>query len=104
MKELNPGRELDALVAEKVLGKPRVDGLIKPPDDISYGVPAYSTDIAAAWEVVEYLEKKGFSYLLSNGIRHQRSEMRILFRERRLLRGSFALHAPRHLPRSAESG
>lgn len=38
MTTLKPGRELDALVAEKVMG-----GELRP----------YSTDISAAWEVVE---------------------------------------------------
>ena len=43
---MNPGRELDALVAEKVMGiGPR--GLAFP--------KKYSTDIAAAWEAVETL-------------------------------------------------
>ena len=55
------GRELDALVAEKVMGfiklpfpglpkyqKPTKDGVVP-----LYYVPNFSTDISAAWEVVE---------------------------------------------------
>lgn len=44
------GREMDALVAEKVMG-------LKPPWPIlafyEPSPPAYSTDIAAAWEVLD---------------------------------------------------
>lgn len=52
-----PGRELDALIAEKVMG-------LRCPDWISCGrgrgawehsLKHYSTDISAAWEVVEKL-------------------------------------------------
>ncbi len=67
MTELKPGRELDALVAEKVMGE-------KPPEGSHYEgggdwttfrwiqdwacetrhwPPQYSTNISAAWEVVE---------------------------------------------------
>jgi len=42
---MKPGRELDALIAEKVMGWSW--GII---GDL---IPAYSTDISAAWEVVE---------------------------------------------------
>lgn len=60
--ELPAGRELDILVAEKVMGyehfvdeadgtdRLRGNGIIMP-----IHLPAYSTDIAAAWEVVEKL-------------------------------------------------
>ncbi len=44
--ELKAGRELDALVAEKVMGD-------LPPR--GYSIPDYSTSISAAWEVVEKL-------------------------------------------------
>lgn len=73
---MNPGRELDALIAEKVMGFKDVhfkvcstfgldtsDWHMTPdaryPYAIARGctlqVPHYSTDIAAAWEVVEKL-------------------------------------------------
>ena len=44
--EMPAGRELDALVAEKVMGWDHYPSKHEI-------VPAYSTDIAAAWEVVE---------------------------------------------------
>ena len=60
------GREMDALVAEKVMGfiklqfpglpkyqKPTKDGVVP-----LYYVPNFSTDISAAWEVVEQVTKK----------------------------------------------
>lgn len=68
VNELQAGRELDALVAEKVMGckpKKRHDGWVCTCDDTDHAVQsdnhdipylmAYSTDIAAAWEVVEKL-------------------------------------------------
>lgn len=57
---LLPGRALDALVAEKVMGDTRVlpSGIITHRltmiDDTFCFIP-YSTDIARAWEVVEKL-------------------------------------------------
>lgn len=64
---MKPGREMDALVAERVFGlkyrarwfmgviDPRSpDGTnMRPMGDMDYPAPPYSTDIAAAWEVVE---------------------------------------------------
>lgn len=67
---MTPGRELDALVAEKVMGcTPKRDGsgriecgcpdkghehFIDPYDrEMDMGLKSYSTDIAAAWEVVD---------------------------------------------------
>jgi len=79
--EMKPGRELDALVAEKVMGwkdckvhpdpKFAAAGLcgLKPnrlPNPIEWGiapVPHHSTDIKAAWEVVEKLKGKELSHL-----------------------------------------
>jgi hypothetical protein len=65
---MNPGRELDLLVAEKVMGRTVSDN----PDPIIFKrgdfeshisgpdtIPNYSTDISAAWEVVEKLRKEG---------------------------------------------
>lgn len=53
---MKPGRELDALVAEKVMGDYISDregepGSWRGPDFTP--LPQYSTDISAAWEVVE---------------------------------------------------
>ena len=59
---MKPGRELDALIAEKVMGETVTwggdpGGTIIPwvgePDGIQGECPPYSTDIAAAWAVVE---------------------------------------------------
>lgn len=58
---MEAGRELDAVVAEKVMGwkKTPVDNYpwqMLPPDATELKVkscPRYSTDIAAAWQVVE---------------------------------------------------
>ena len=67
-------RELDALVAEKVMGwrreqywfdnKPMI-GLIGP-EGVRYvdEYPQYSTDIAAAWEVVDEMRKFGQNFSL----------------------------------------
>ncbi len=58
---MKPSRELDALVAEKVMG-----GLTNiKPCSLADGPPHYSTDIAAAWEVVEKIQSSEFS--LSSG-------------------------------------
>ncbi|PZD95205.1 hypothetical protein DNH61_11640 [Paenibacillus sambharensis] len=75
---MEPGRELDALVAEKVLGWKQcsVEGTAK----IAYGKPSdfrdheprvrigdYSTDIAAAWEVVEKMRSNDYLLDIGNG-------------------------------------
>lgn len=67
-----PGPALDALVAEKVMGEPLVltckycfKDTTRQPDALcthcgyshpAFDLPPYSTDIAAAWEVVEKLK------------------------------------------------
>lgn len=73
---LMAGRELDALVAEKVMGWTNVqanaftpygqDACGTPPDGIKpmwnsgrSAIPRYSTDIAAAWQVWETLRQSG---------------------------------------------
>ena len=66
MTNLPAGRELDALVAEKVFGVPHGDcfdtyGGKRCVKHDEYGGPqCYSTDIAAAWEVVEKLIALGY--------------------------------------------
>jgi hypothetical protein len=62
-----PGRDLDVLVATKVMGWVRLDDGVDPhtsepferwrrSDGSKYsGIPSYSTSIEAAWEVVEKL-------------------------------------------------
>lgn len=58
---MKPGRELDALIAEKVMGwEDNMRGLM------AYAiVPNYSTDIAAAWKVIEELRKDQKALLIS---------------------------------------
>jgi hypothetical protein len=55
--DLQAGRELDALIAEKVMGIKcgacLQDGQLEPITMDWREIPHYSTDIAAAWEVVE---------------------------------------------------
>jgi len=51
---MKPGRELDALVAEYVMNWPTMHPL-------SRLRPLYSTDIAAAWAVLEKLRSLGFN-------------------------------------------
>ena len=59
---MKAGRELDALVAEKVMGLTEEDWIAGPT-----GLPRpYSTDIAAAWEVVEKLRGTHRPFLLSH--------------------------------------
>lgn len=53
---MKAGRELDALVAEKIFGWSKSDLEIN--EDISH----FSTDIAAAWEVVERLRSRGYRF------------------------------------------
>jgi hypothetical protein len=64
---MTSGRELDALVAEKVMGwaltskdTRDLQGWPPPGNTTPIDVPEYSTDIAAAWEVVEKLDKYYF--------------------------------------------
>jgi hypothetical protein len=55
---MNPGRELDSLIAEKVMGEKFVPYdlmLTSYPGNTVYATPPYSTDLAAAWEVMEKL-------------------------------------------------
>lgn len=87
---MNPGRELDALVAEKVMGLKVIDGLWVRPGTAWHPAHGqfdmntqthllrYSTDIAAAWEVLEqsglldlyFLYKRGDQWAIgeTNGV------------------------------------
>ncbi len=49
-----PGIELDALIAEKVFDKSEDSYTLK--DGYEFGIPNYSTNISAAWEVVEAIK------------------------------------------------
>lgn len=71
---MKPGRELDALIATKVMGfehvrktnpfdyfneeKGKLHDWIFLPDNIVKILPNYSTDIASSWLVVDKLEEK----------------------------------------------
>jgi len=67
---MTPGPELDALIAEKVMGwsqstHPKTKpGWLAPPDNLEglydpSWIKPYSTDISVAWQVVERMEKRG---------------------------------------------
>ena len=66
---LQAGPELDALVAEKVMGWAFADGCWNEPSgprrahprSVYNHFPYYSTDIAAAWEVIEKLPGPGIA-------------------------------------------
>ena len=75
--EMVAGRELDALVAERVMGWTGIErhirgGIAMPPwpsglDPVTSAyrtIPRYSTSIADAWLVVERMREKGYSLTL----------------------------------------
>ncbi|MEK8215527.1 BC1872 family protein [Paenibacillus sp. FSL L8-0463] len=81
---MKPGREMDALIAEKVLGwtdikrvNPAViHSFSADGNHANFGFspvlykhvpfPLYSTDISAAWEVVTHLKSKYWYFMLSD--------------------------------------
>lgn len=72
--DLKPGRELDALVAEKVMGweapHPEDFGdigrsIIESRGDDPYAPARYSTDIAAAWTILEKLPQFAYGCAVS---------------------------------------
>lgn len=94
---LEPGRDLDAKVAEALgwiwVEHPDADLVyFRPPDMFRYGavcrkdrgdleytnaLPHYSTDIAAAWKVVEAMYEQGLVVLIkSDGLRRRDDEKR----------------------------
>lgn len=64
MKDLQPGMQLESIIYEKVMGNSPRKGY-----EVSCGIPHYSRDISAAWEVVEKIKDKDFSleYYKVNG-------------------------------------
>jgi hypothetical protein len=62
MKNMRPGIELDALIAEKVMGHRLFEtpssGLYEEDDEFNWPLLRYSIDIHAAWEVVEKIGKR----------------------------------------------
>lgn len=90
MTKMNPGRELDAIIAEKVMGQ-KVMLLTKEQFCVLFStfytdsypefgyivgagksLPHYSTDIAAAWLVVEKMRLLGFSYCIEQAISEEK--------------------------------
>lgn len=70
---MNPGRELDALIAEKVMSACRLEGnfvqkIDKDNKSVTIGTewnyPPYSTDISAAWTLIERLVERGLEFKL----------------------------------------
>jgi len=62
--EMEAGRDLDALIATKVMGWQSAYGFFRweqtpPSGGEPRAVPRYSTDIAAAWQVVEKMRAVG---------------------------------------------
>lgn len=69
---LKPGRELDALVAEKVMGYDQeqirnASYYINEAGQTRHDIPSFSTDIAAAWEVVEKFRKADPTFTIDSG-------------------------------------
>lgn len=110
---MSAGRELDAIVAEKVMGFIPVgpgeywNSLVKWRTDRDYfeECQEFSTDIAAAWQVVERLQSLGCNHFsldweqpYDNRPRHEREADP---QERPWL---FAFNAPRHLSGSPSVG
>jgi hypothetical protein len=69
---MEAGRELDALIAEEVMGfavsmdgcdKPRIEEIINGRSRYDV-LPPYSTSISAAWEVVEKIKSMGLAVWL----------------------------------------
>lgn len=70
---MKPGKELDALIAEHVMGAKEVlakpEGatyLFRKGDYLYEDPPSYSTEIAQAWEVLAVLAEKGWDYSVFN--------------------------------------
>jgi hypothetical protein len=74
--KMSAGRELDMLVAEKVMGWKLTEriggfyppGLLEDTSSLANMLPAYSTDIAAVWKVIEktkMFDVKGLSLILN---------------------------------------
>lgn len=68
---MEPGRLLDSKIAELVMGLNMVDGqlpqlpryyLSEYENTIHRDVPLYSSDISAAWEVLERMQDSGWSW------------------------------------------
>lgn len=72
---MSPGRELDAEITRKIFGEEvkLIDLLAWPKGyyrdgDITKPVPRYSTDISAAWEVVDKIQRMGILWTMENTV------------------------------------
>jgi hypothetical protein len=83
VSELEAGRELDVLIAVKVMGWHDINGNAATTGGLLNdkrewkSLPDYSTDIAAAWAVVEYLKKRNWSWTFSHCAAAPRTEQDI---------------------------
>lgn len=63
--EMPAGRELDIMIAERVMGQ-RIASVVPYPtmhvDDEIEVLPNYSTDVSAAWDVVAVMLAKGWTW------------------------------------------
>jgi hypothetical protein len=106
-------RELDAQVAEKVMGLRIENGwnfvtrqipcpdnkpgcLVIHHEDVPVRPPAYSTDIAAAWLVVEKMEELGFRVDIESGWENLREyrAYKVRFYKPHYLEDAQSEHAP----------
>lgn len=76
-QELKAGRELDRMIVEKIFGLDPWTARrgLHPDGDIEYHwgyplghdvAPNYSTDIAAAWQVIEHLRSQGYQFHINS--------------------------------------
>jgi hypothetical protein len=78
--EMQPGRELDALIATKVMGI-TIPSWLEVPAGLQTMtsrevVPPYSTDLSDAWHIIERLHELGWHYEVGqcvNSARHYAS-------------------------------
>lgn len=66
---MKAGKELDTLVCEMVLDKPR-EMLKNGFDDAN---KSYSTDASAMWDIINIFVKKDFSYTITNTNQYEHS-------------------------------
>ena len=60
-EELSAGRDLDALVHDRVFGQSPYLG-----EQYADDLPSYSTDLGASWEVAAHLQEQGYKVDVGN--------------------------------------
>src|SRR3990167_5130792 len=65
VERMGPGREMDALIAEKVMGE-NMASFGKCEDGWVIDPLCYSTTISCAWDVVEKMQTDGFKFFMTN--------------------------------------